>query len=72
MSDEPYRYLSLEHPIALSKDVQIFIAPAGSGPIMTFHADGRVTADPNLKPDEAARKIIALLVEGGWFKFLPT
>jgi hypothetical protein len=27
-------------------------------PIMTFHADGRVTVDESLKPDECAAKVL--------------
>lgn len=42
-----------------------------SGTLMVFHADGRVTADPRLKADEAARAIIAALLEHGWLKYAP-
>ncbi len=30
-------------------------------PMLTFHADGRVTANPNLKPDEVAARVIDCL-----------
>jgi ArsR family metal-binding transcriptional regulator len=29
--------------------------------IMTFHADGRITVDESLKPDEAAKKVLQCL-----------
>lgn len=42
---------------------------AGGRTVMAFHHDGTVTTDPSLKPDEAARQIIALLVSNGWLKY---
>lgn len=39
-----------------------------SKPLMIFHADGRVTADPDLKPDAAAAAIIDIFVKSGWLK----
>jgi hypothetical protein len=44
---------------------------AANRAILTFHADGRVTADPDLTADKAARAIIALLVNNGWLKYAP-
>lgn len=35
----------------------------GNKPIMTFHPDGRVTADPDMDADEAARKIIDIIIQ---------
>lgn len=35
----------------------------GNKPIMTFHPDGRVTADPDMDADEAARKIIEIIIQ---------
>lgn len=37
-------------------------------PLLTFEPDGRVIANPNLKPDEIATEVIRILVEGGWLK----
>lgn len=41
---------------------------SGTRTLMTFHSDGRVTADPTLKPDETAAAIIELLTKNGWLR----
>ena len=40
---------------------QIVFANNGK-PWLTFHPDGRVTADPDMKPDEAAQKVIDFVI----------
>lgn len=46
---------------AVSDPTIRFMDPPGP-PIITFHADGRVTANPDLKPDEAAAKVIERII----------
>lgn len=67
-----WRPMSLEAGITVENCDNIRITPSNNKPLLVFYADGRVTADPDLKPDEAARELISLLVRCGWFKFLPT
>ena len=40
---------------------QITLSNQGK-PYLTFHPDGRVTADPDMKPDEAAQKVIDFVI----------
>jgi hypothetical protein len=37
--------------------------------LLTFHTDGTVTANKELKPDETAKKVIDLLVKHGWLYY---
>lgn len=45
--------------------------PGANAAWLTFHQDGRVTANPDLQPDEAARQLIEVFVKFGWLKYAP-
>lgn len=42
--------------------VHSFVFSNAGKAVITFHTDGRVTADPDMKPDEAAQKVIDYLI----------
>jgi hypothetical protein len=57
---EGFKLAQLERPTSL-----IINDPSGRA-VLVLHADGRVTSDPDLKADDAARALIDVLTRCGW------
>lgn len=54
------------------EDSKTGLAAAAGRSLLSFHSDGTVTANPDMKPDDAARAIISLLVKEGWLRYAPS
>jgi len=42
---------------------QIFTVHSGTGPLITFHRDGRITVAEDAQPTETARKVLEALAQ---------